>query len=281
MELKWILNIVAILFYCSSFSQPFINIPPKNLPHGTLVVTVICEDGILIAADSRACFTVTKGDIEIPYAYIENNQKIFNLKNFKIGISGISMFKKKFMYQIFNKFNRTHKATTTIASAYNDFHEFLTKKIEIPDSVIFKENQFIIAGYEDSISITMGINSSDTVIVKRLGGLIHSDKDFVGYLSKPTNLKLTCKNIAPLLESAIYNFAKDKNDFKIGGPINIIQIKPDNTSLELYPINAVKFKSYKEQAKAIMKNKLDVIYLYPDSKDVLKKTLIEGIKLGY
>jgi hypothetical protein len=274
------LSINLLLVFNLSFSQKNI-ISLKKQAHGTLVFTVICKDGILIASDSRASFTIGKGKSQKVYAYLDNNQKIFTIGNFKIGVTGLSMLNKQFISEIIEKFNKTFNPDSTLENTFNTFLSFLKIKMNVPDSSIFGENQYILAGYENSKPITLGISSGRTIREMRIGGLIHSDKNFEGYLKKPSNMELTCINIAPLLESAIYRFADDKNDNMIGGPIHIIQIGPDNTFFEIKSFNTITFKTYKEYAEAILNNKLKVEYLYPDSKELLIKTLIEGIKLGY
>jgi hypothetical protein len=275
----WLL-INLILVFNLSFSQKNIN-GLKKQAHGTLVVTVICKDGILIASDSRASFTIGKGKSQKVYAYLDNNQKIFTLGNFKIGVTGLSMLNKKFIPEIIEKFNKTCNLDSTLENTFNTFLSFLKIKMNVPDSSIFGENQYILAGYEDSKPITLGINSEGTTREMRMGGLIHSYNEFEGYLKKPSNLELTCNNIASILETTIYRFANDKNDNMIGGPIHIIQIRPDNTFFEIKSFNTITFKTYKEYAEAILNNKLKVVYLYPDSQELLRKTLTEGIKLGY
>lgn len=275
-----------IIFFCSTLSASLLFFQKNEhkidgKPRGTLIVSLICKDGILIASDSRASFTIGKGENEKVYAYVENEQKIFTLTNFKLGMSGVSMLGKKYLSEITKDFNKKYGRDNTIEYSFGQFIKYLNTELNVNDSTIFEENQFIVAGYENSNPVTLGFSSKGKVTEERLGGLIHSDAKFEGYLSKPTNLELTCKNIAPLLEAAIYKFAEDRKDYKIGGPINIIQILPDNTFVEIKPLKTITFKNYKEFAEAIINDKLKVEYLYSDSEEFLKKTLKEGIKLGY
>jgi hypothetical protein len=273
------------MIFCFCFINQSFSFSKENdlnrQPHGTLIVTVICHDGILIASDSRASFTTGKGKSEQVYAYTDNNQKIFTIGSFKIGMSGITMFNKKFIYDIIERFNKTNKEDSSIENTFKTFKNYLNTKMKVSDSTIFSENQFIIAGYENQKPITIGVGYEKYIKETRMGGLIHSDKDFEGYLEKPKNIDLTCNNIAPILESAIIKFAKDKNDNKIGGAINIIQIKPNNTFIEKKAIKTIKFKTYKTLANAILSKKLHVVYLFPYSEELLKKTLTDGVKLGY
>ena len=79
-------------------------------PKGTLLVALICNDGILMAADSRASFMTESKDEpwnrkkDYVYAYTDSSQKIFDIGNFKIAIAGLTMFAKTSIYSIMSDF---------------------------------------------------------------------------------------------------------------------------------------------------------------------------------
>lgn len=277
MVFKHILLLFILLIGRSVFPQtPMIRCFEK-LPHGTVIVTIICKDGILIASDSRASYTDGEGKSRKAYAYFDNNQKIFTVGKFKMGISGIGILN---MNQITEEYNKIHKSNCSLENTIKEFDKFLKTLKKDSDLNISKENQFFFAGFENSKPITMEISATDTIKVIRLGEIIHTDKEFTGYIRPSPDLDPTCSNIAPIIEAAIYRYAKDKNDNMIGGPVNIIQIKPDNTFFEIKSFKAVNFKTYEECAKAILNDKLKVEYLYSDSKEKLRKELTKEINLG-
>jgi len=278
----FILHQFIIVLLCSNsiFCQN-ISTNYRVRPHGTLIVGAICKDGILFASDSRASFTVGQGSSVKAYAFYENDQKIFTLGKFKIGIAGLSMLNKKFMYDITYDFNKRYKENENIEKTFVDFIEYLKTNMQLNDSIIFAENTFIIAGYENSKPIILGVNSSKRIRIDSIGRMGHSDEDFKGYLQEAAKVDLICSNLTPILASAFVKFSNDKKNNTVGGPIQIIQIKPDNTCIELKSFNPIRYKSYKKMAKAILRNKLKVKYIYPESKDLLWNTLKEGIRLGY
>ena len=68
---------------------------------------------------------------------------------------------------------------------------------------------------------------------------------------------------------------------RVGGPIEIIQITPTNDHITLKTFKENFLKNYREMAEAILNDKIEVKYIFPISEELLKKTLKEGIELGY
>jgi len=275
--------LVIFLFFqnIKTFCQKSIDILRYN-PHGTLIVGVICEDGIIIASDSRGVFTINNDNSQKVYAYYNNNQKIFPLGRFQVGISGLSMLNKKTWKDITTGFTRKSSKPESAEQTFNNFTKYLKTKTRATDSIILIENQYIIAGYENSEPILLGISSTMKIKEKKLGGMVYSDKDFRGYLeSRAINMKITCANIASIIEPAFKAFADYKNDHTIGSPIYITQINSDNTTKIINSFEPYEYSTYKKLAKAILKGKIEVHYIYSNSKKLLEKTLLEGIKLGY
>lgn len=262
-----------------AFSQEQENYLEK-MPHGTFIITVICNDGILIASDSRASFTIGKGDSEKVYAYFENHQKIFTIGNFKIAASGAAILNKRSMDDIVKKFNKSHQPDSSLENTFKTFHFFLNTKMDVPDSTIFAERHFFMAGYEKQEPVILMIGEKEYRKETRVSYSFYLGSDFSRYRKVPIGIEFCCNTIAPVLESAILKYAKDKNDYKIGGPIHIIQIKPDNTFNEIKSFKPVKFRTIKKQVKAILNKKLKIEYIYPESEAMLKSALTEGLKQG-
>ncbi|HKO82272.1 MAG TPA: hypothetical protein VJU78_17810, partial [Chitinophagaceae bacterium] len=67
----WQLTVIALIsFTTRTFGQPL------PVPHGTLIVTIVCTDGILVASDSRASW---KDDNKILFAYADGFKKVFQI----------------------------------------------------------------------------------------------------------------------------------------------------------------------------------------------------------
>jgi len=249
--------------------------------HGTVIAVAICEDGILFASDSRSSFTLNEKYSNQVYAYIENDRKIFEIGEYLIANSGLSMFNKKFMEDIIHKFNKVHREKSNIETTFNNFFDFLKDEQNIPDSTLFIESDFIIAGYENSKPKIISQGKTGRMYQENIGHMIHSDTELPKFLNLSRDIKLTCKNLSPYMEKGIYNLAEYRADNKVGGPLEIIQITPLNDHITLKSFQKNHFKNYKDMAKAILTNKIEVKYIFPISEELLKKTLKEGIELGY
>lgn len=251
-----------------------------HLSHGTVIVAAVCEDGILFASDSRSSFTLNEKYANQVYAYIENDKKIYEIGNYLIAFSGISMLNKKFMRDLVAEFNAKYPQSENIETTLNEFINYLKKERNVPDSTL-SENQIIIAGYENSHPKVIAQNNGSKMYQENVGHMIHSDTELPRFLNLSRNVKLTCKNLAPFMERGIYTLAEYRNDNKVGGPLEMIQITPTNDHIMLKTFKDNHFKNYKKMAKAIINDKIEVKYVFPISEELLKKTLKEGIKLGF
>lgn len=249
--------------------------------NGTVIVAAICEDGILFASDSRSSFLLNEQFSNQVYAYLNNDLKLYKIGNFIIGNSGLSMFNKKFVRDLVDDFNKINNNDSSVERTFDKYLAFLRIDNNLSDSLIFAESDFIIAGYENSKPKIIAQGKKGRMYQGNIGNMIHSDIELKRCVKLDPKIKLTCQNLAPVMENAINYLAEYKNDNKIGGPIEIIQIKPDNTHLVLKSFKPNNFRTYKEMAEAIIDNKIEVKYIFPISEELLKKTLKEGIELGY
>ncbi len=129
---------------------------------GSLVIGVICKDGILMAADTRSSFAVDSLGKLIPYASVDGFKKIMPLGKFYIGFTGYSSFNNKHLTKIIEDFNKTYFGKDLIIDTYKDFKKYLYQKYGISDSDL-KFNQFIMCGYEKNVPT---IISFDTGYIK-------------------------------------------------------------------------------------------------------------------
>jgi hypothetical protein len=258
----------------------------NHYPHGTILVAVICKDGILFATDSRSSFTITNIDAngkskEDVFAYMNNDKKLYQAKDYFIAVSGLSMFNKKYVRDLVSNFNKTIIEKLKVEEIFDGFLNFLITENNLTKTEIFNENTFIIAGYENSKPKIISQQKENRSIGEDIGRMFYSDILFKQFVQFEQSKELTCANLYPVIEKAINDYAEYRNDYKVGGPVEIIQIKPDNTHLSLRSFKPNNYKTYEETAKAIFNNQIEVHYLYPESQEKLKSTLLEGIRLGY
>ena len=277
MKLK---NIIMILLFISTFVNQLHAkyIERENfLFHGTIIVAAICEDGILFASDSRSSFILNKENSNKVYAYFENDKKIFEIGNYLIASSGISMLNNKFFRDIVSEYNFAYPQKEDIETTFNNFLDYLKTEQNVHDSVL-EENDIIIAGYENSKPKIIAQSKGRRLSQVNVAHMIHSDTELPRFVRFSQGIKLTCRNLAPAMEKAIYALAEYRNDNKFGGPLEFVQIATSNKHVTIKTFEANNFKTYKDLANAILDGKIEVKYVFPFSEELLKQTLNEGIE---
>lgn len=277
MKLK---NIIMILLFISTFVNQLHaqDIERENfLFYGTIIVAAICEDGILFASDSRSSFILNKENSNKVYAYFENDKKIFEIGNYLIASSGISMLNNKFFRDIVGEYNIAYPQKEDIETTFNNFLDYLKTEQNVHDSVL-EENDIIIAGYENSKPKIIAQSKERRLSQVNVAHMIHSDTELPRFVRFSQSIKLTCRNLAPAMEKAIYALAEYRNDNKFGGPLEFMQITTSNKHVTIKTFDANNFKTYKDLANAILDGKIEVKYVFPFSEELLKQTLKEGIE---
>lgn len=257
---------ILILFINDSFSQNLIN------PHGTLVHAIICEDGILLAADSRASWYYidsSSGNLNT-YAHTDSIKKIYALGVFRLGVSGYTILNNQRLEDIVDKFNKKNKPDSSIFETFKKFHYFINNKLKIPDSIISR-NQYVLAGYENKAPIVLTIDKGGKeIVMRKIGNRIYTD-DIAAKYKYDLQEPLTCDYVKPLIDLMYDSCALAKKD--IGTPVNIIKINNDNSVTDLNTFKFRKYKNQKEFFKAILSGAVNIKYDYPFSRDWLFKTL--------
>lgn len=256
------------------------------IPHGTITFSVICDDGILMAADSRAVFAKDIIDPSsgkrksVPAAYIDGAQKIFDLGNFKLSMAGVSMMGKRYFSTLTKDFNNLGNKYKTPEQTFLAFNAYL-KELGVTDSLL-KSNQFTLAGYVLGVPEIYfpGSNNGPPKrwVEKYIPITNHPDFDRYIPLGAPGNV--LCKEYGTILADSIYKYASDRNDFVIGGQLDIIKLLPDGTFESLTKFEPKEFKNYSQFADAVLTKKIKVVYLYPDSEEYLKNLLLSGVRDG-
>lgn len=272
------------LFLMVSFGKSQIH--SDHVPHQSIVVALICHDGILMAADSRSAFLATvdsitekKGTSSLAYAYFDRTPKIFQMGNYLIGVSGVPLAGKYFCSGVISSYANTHPVPINITQSFKGLTGYIQQTYGVPGAGINNGAQYIIAGYEANRPAIYGFSASGVLYARKLGGAIESDGSFVPYLAKPDNIPLNCRDVAPLVEMEIKSFARDKKNHLTGGPVEIYQIMPNNKVIRIKTFTPLKFKTYGEMAQAILGGQLPVSYIYPWSRNLLTRALREGMAL--
>lgn len=260
---KSILFVAITLFLIiKCFSQP------NLIPHGTLLIAYICDDGILLAADSRASWNkgLDSNNNFIWYAHMDSVRKVYPLGFFQIMTTGITVYKSDLIENIIIEYNRKLKPDLSITQTFQNFKNYTKKKYKLTDS-IFNEVTYIMAGYEKSVPTILYSDSLGSVVSHTRLLRVVSDTSALKYLNPvyPFNTDYQIEMI-----ENIFNESSRRHIF-IGGPINMIKINPDNTvtNIKTFKFSKPSFKTEIEFFKAILDGKLDIKYHYSWSKSWL------------
>lgn len=196
--------------------------------HGSFYIAAVCSDGILIAEDSRGAFVRngnaidSKNDIS---CYFNPVQKVYPISKFAVATTGALNFAPEYntIFYYLKEFGNHVGQDANFAVAYRDMRKFLSNKYPAKISQ-FSSLNMIIAGYDD-LKPRIAIMNKSHVIG---GGYVVSDQkcDF----GKVYSEKLTCKEMAPLMEKSILNYARKYHlKHTIGAPIMILKIASDNS----------------------------------------------------
>lgn len=263
-QLCLLLNFISIY----SYSQQVLNV------HGTIIVAMICDDGILIAADSRTAFNIYNNDTV--FAYVDSSKKIIKLDTFQLGQSGVEWIRGKSMQTIANEFTKSHKRKTSLNETFDDLITFMKDSIKVPDLDICNTT-FIMAGYEKGKPKIM---KYDICVKKEMHDLLNvmpSLFDFPPYLAKiiPKGVGTKCSDRIPLLSKAMNDYIEARKQcYTVGGPIYMIRINPNNSINFIKNFNGLNFSTMAEFSDAILNESIHVNYLFPWSK----KKLFDALK---
>jgi hypothetical protein len=117
----------TLIFHCNiGFSQCI-----DFKTHGTLVVGVICDNGIVLSSDSRASFTCDCPESSTTYAYTDSDRKIFPLGKFQIAVTGNSFIKNEYWEELIIQYNKHNKNDSILHSIFHNFKIFVQKKLAL------------------------------------------------------------------------------------------------------------------------------------------------------
>jgi len=229
---------------------------------GTIIIGAIANDGIIIAADSRAGIAGNNKEI---LAYIDSLPKLTLLINrYPIAFAGKGNLLDKFYINIVKDFNKTEPKNKDVQSCFIDFREYL---LNISPRI---ENTFIGGAYYDSAPWLFSF--SDSIKTASQDMFYFNEPELTPYLKKYTDSNISCKKLAIILDSVIHKYAMDAHkEAMIGGPVSIIKISEGN-KIEWMQNNLV-HKQPKDYATLLSMIKTKKIKTIPVVKDGVRKAI--------
>jgi hypothetical protein len=262
---------IALLFCFPSFSQC---IKP---PHGTLLFAIICQDGILMTADSRASFEKDSLNHKVYYAHTDSVRKIFPLGSFQVMITGNRSYNDDYIENLILSYNKQSNLDTSIQKTFENYKKYVVNLLKITDS-LFNTVAYIAGGYENTVPKLLLSNFAEGVktFTANLNSLL-SEGDAEKYYRRVDSL---CIYQLPMIRNMFKEYSA--NEMHVGGPINIIQITKGNKINKLQTFKFTKsYKSVTEYYKAILRNEVPVFYRYNWSKEFLMNGAKLVVSEGY
>jgi 20S proteasome alpha/beta subunit len=222
---------------------------------GTIIVAAICSDGIVIAADSRAIL----GTPNDPIAYFDNYQKIYKLEGYQIAVGGLYIFGDESIENIIAELNLQNPIKKDIKTTIDSLINYLS--INFGNKINFETNQYIGGTYNNGIPEIISCSKILVPMIYDGKGVITNDprmSPFIRY-----NAKMTSRQFAERIPLAIQSFVHAYNlTNKIGGPISIVQITPDNSFHYLQnDFTLSQFKNFSAFMKDVKEDRIHLNYV--------------------
>ena len=150
----------------------------------------------------------------------------------------------------------------------NSFEKYISKNYGLDTGKIFEnKSECILAGYKNAAPLLINLQTNNNFSQNKFKGFITNDDGFVPYMISHYRIaSFTCNEMKTILDKVIYEYANYSGRIKIGGPLEIIQIKKDNSVIVLESFQSQNFINYKVFLNSIIDNKIPVTYLYPYSR---------------
>lgn len=264
-----IIALFGVFFWFKASAQ----IVPDTKTKGTLIVSVICTDGVVMAADSRTCWVYDSLGTKVIYAYADSLKKIFKIGNYQIGITGKSSLNKIYWREMIDTFNLTEKPISGIQETFYSFNKFLNNRYKLSDFEIFDSSRFMLVGYEKDIPVIAAIDGKKPMLkMTKLGNRIYSDSNYKPFFIGMLPQFMTSENVSTMLDGTFRDYANETKEIGVGGPNYIILVTKNNEIRELKTFNFNKYRTYKEFIKSSLDGRTKVEYLFPESKSILINT---------
>lgn len=195
---------------------------------GTLILSALTSDGIVIAADSRQ---VLIQDMK-PISYSDSCQKIYTLKGgHPFAFTGNSKFNDEmYLYELVANFGKTQLSDGV--NRYETLKTFVSLPVFARPTPENKKNALYSGFYRESQPYLFQFANGK---IDTIHGFYISDagaaETFFQFLPKKDIeyrlARSTSRSIAETFDTIIKSFSRVRKD--VGGPVSIIIIKPDNT----------------------------------------------------
>jgi len=262
--------VIVLLLYSMN------NINSQSLSHikGSFAIIAIANDGIIIAADSRGSFFDTR--TQDPYthkyktlAYFDEMQKFFIIHDNVLVVTGTSLVGNFFINKIVDDFIKALPKQVTVDKLANEFMSYCRLNLSPEMYNQVKSNAVIAAGYLNGVPTISSFDPNGNKIISRNGFRESYQSDFRNTYSN----KVKANILGKLAEKTIYKYALDnKMNYEIGGLIQIVQIKPDNSIIWLQNnFGNFKWRTIKDFLKDYFAKTIEIYFPTKEGEDFFKE----------
>jgi len=258
------LSIVAI--ECQN-PRPAVLSSKFEVPSGTIIIGLITQSGIYMAADSRSAIRgANKHDV---VAYFDSVNKIHRLKQFTVGISGPGALGTRLIDYVVEDYNRSHEEDTSVLTTLKHFVAWVKK--EYPNS-LYPESDYlelIGAGYVSGRPQVVGLMGNREAVY--YAGAIASDSDIFRYGNVFQN---STYPLQKRFEEWISVWVlRSQKEFTVGGPISVVQIAESNKQNWIQNHFHSKYTSNAKLYEDIKNDRIAIHYTVPHGKDTVLDVL--------
>ena len=238
--------------------------------HGSFFIAAIGSDGIMVATDSRVSFFDWRDPKREILGYFDDMQKTVPIGKYVFASNGQGLVGSKLVPSVLSDFFLKVKPLPQLNLLLFVVTKFIKDNTDQRSYQIFASNILIAAGYEDGMPAIYALkpieNRFDSVVQF---GCFEADNTV---FDQRNSWRLPCKQLGQMAETAILQYAKDKKNKYIGGPIRTIQITPDRT---IWLKNAPKsfWKTDKDFLLDYKAGKVKITFTSPQNKERWQKLM--------
>jgi hypothetical protein len=186
---------------------------------GTFIAAVVCEDGIVVAADSRSTFVDDSGK---PFGFIDGMPKIFVARGPAVAVSGLSSMGD----ELLASFVRRNSFLLDRAADEILFGFAVNLPFRNANSVAM-----LSAGFMNGQPSVCGRTPFDPMRCIRNGYFANKNSGVLRESLTKLGRIPTSAEVVPLLKQAIQQIAAA--DSTVGGPISILHLRPSSSAVWL------------------------------------------------
>lgn len=239
------------------------------------VVSAICGDGIILAADSRAAVYDPKDPSHTPLAYYDACQRIFPIGAAAIAETGRGLIDNVFFAAIINDFSDRITQHPRIDNLLPLFLDYCRKTMPSAVFLEMRKQKLFAAGYDGTNPVVSYFNEQQPTgsFGYVTTGLLSSGK--IKITERADALKnLSVLHATDLSQKAIEAYAAEGDRWKtMGGPVDVLWLSPSGSQWIQKNTPDQKYTYTKELATAYQQGHLELTHIPPTTQEQLEAFL--------